>query len=71
MQRLDDFNSVRSFLTDNLISLGFSLINALVYLAFLGYYSKVAIMVFLIISIIGIIWNMYFLSYKPFFAIKI
>lgn len=66
MQRLDDFNSVRSFLTDNLISLGFSLVNALVYLAFLGYYSKVAVMAFLIISIIGIIWNMYFLHERKF-----
>ncbi|MSS17380.1 peptidase domain-containing ABC transporter [Sodaliphilus pleomorphus] len=66
MQRLDDFNSVRSFFTDNLINLGFSLINALVYLTFLAYYSLVATVTFLIVSIIGIIWNVYFLHERKF-----
>lgn len=66
MQRFDDFNSVRSFFTDNLINLGFSLINVFVYLAFLAYYSMFATMAFLIISSIGIIWNAYFLHERRF-----
>lgn len=66
MQRLDDFNSVRSFFTDNLINLCFSLINALVYLAFLAYYSWTATAIFLLISAFGIIWNTHFQHERKF-----
>lgn len=66
IQRLDDFNRVRSFLADNLINTFFYLINAIVYFILLSIYSIDAVLIFIIMSIIVCLWDMYFIHERKF-----
>lgn len=66
IQRLDDFNRIRTFLTDNLISIIYYLINAIVYFILLSYYSWEAVIIFAIMSLIVSTWEMYFLRERKF-----
>ena len=66
IQRLDDFNRVRSFLTDNALNAIYYLINAIVYLSLLWYYSIEAVAIFAIASAIVFLWNLHFLRERKF-----
>ena len=66
IQRLDDFNRVRSFLTDDLINTVFYLINAIVYFILLSIYSIDAVLIFISISIVVCLWDMYFIHERKF-----
>ena len=66
IQRLDDFNRVRSFLTDDLINTVFYLINAIVYFILLSIYSIDAVLIFITISIVVCLWDMYFIHERKF-----
>lgn len=66
IQRLDDFNRVRSFLTDNLINTAFYLINAIVYFILLSIYSIDAVLIFITMSIVVCLWDMYFIHERKF-----
>ena len=66
IQRLEDFNRVRAFLTDNLINTFYYLVNAIVYFILLAYYSWEAVAVFTIMSILVSLWDIYFLHERKF-----
>lgn len=66
IQRLDDFNRIRSFLTDNLINIVYYLINAIVYFILLSYYSWEAVIIFTIMSVFVSLWDLYFLHERKF-----
>lgn len=52
IQRLDDFNRIRFFLTENVINIVYYLINAVVYFVLLSYYNWKAVIVFVVMSLI-------------------
>lgn len=66
IQRLDDFNRIRSFLTDNIINTGYYLINAIVYFTLLSIYSIDAVLIFTIMSILVCLWDVYFIHERKF-----
>ena len=66
IQRLDDFNRIRTFLTDNLINIVYYLINAIVYFILLSYYSWEAVFIFMIMSVFVSLWDLYFLHERKF-----
>ena len=66
IQRLDDFNRIRFFLTENVINIVYYLINAVVYFVLLSYYNWKAVIVFVVMSLIVFLWDSYFLHERKF-----
>ena len=66
IQRLDDFNRIRSFLTENLINIVYYFVNVIVYLSLLFYYDHVSVIIFTTVSSIAFLWDSFFLHERKF-----
>lgn len=64
MQRIDDNERIKSFLTGNSITTIFSLFNFIVFAFILAYYNVVILVVFLIGNILYILWITLFLRWR-------
>lgn len=62
LQRVGDHRRIELFLTQNILSIIFSIFNLLVFGIILLYYSKTIFLIFLIASILYIIWILFFLA---------
>ncbi|QES91063.1 peptidase domain-containing ABC transporter [Rhizosphaericola mali] len=71
-QRINDYHRIESFLSGNMLSSIFSILNILVFSIIIAFYNWIIFWVFIIASIIGIIWILLFqkkrkeLDYKRF-----
>ena len=61
-QRINDHNRVQSFLTGSALSTLFSTINMLVFMVVLGIYSLKILGVFVVFSLLGVLWILLFLK---------
>lgn len=66
IQRVEDFNRLQSFISDNLLSEFFSIISLLVFSILLASYDYVAVIIFYIFSILGMIVNVYYLKERKY-----
>lgn len=66
IQRLDDFNRLRTFLTDQVIGIFFSILNLILFSSLLFYFSPIAFFSFIIFATLTIIWGAYFLNERKF-----
>lgn len=66
IQRLDDFNRLRTFLTDQVIGIFFSILNLILFSSLLFYFSPIAFSFFIIFATLTIIWGAYFLNERKF-----
>lgn len=64
MQRIDDNERIKSFLTGNSITTIFSLLNFIVFAFILAYYNVVILLVFLIGNTLYILWITLFLRWR-------
>lgn len=61
IQRLSDLGRIESFITSNLLSIIFAIINTVVFLVLLLYYNYMIFLIFLAFSIFLFIYNSYFM----------
>ena len=66
IQRLDDFNRLRSFMTDQVIGMIFSILNLILFSSLLCYFSFTAFLFFIIFAILTILWGSYFINERKF-----
>jgi ATP-binding cassette subfamily B protein len=66
IQRLDDFNRLRSFLTDQAIGMLYSILNLILFCSLLCYFSPIAFLCFLLFSIVSILWGFHFIKERKF-----
>lgn len=66
IQRIDDFNRLRTFLTDQVIGILFSILNLILFSSLLFYFSPTAFLFFIIFATLTIMWGAYFLNERKF-----
>ncbi len=66
LQRLDDFNRLRVFLTDQIIGMLFSILNLLLFGSLLCYFSPVAFCLFVVFAVLSFLWGSYFIKERKF-----
>jgi len=55
-QRINDHHRIESFLTGSVLTSLFSIINILVFTFIIAFYNKVILLVFILSSVVGIVW---------------
>lgn len=61
MQRLSDLSRIESFITGNMMSIVFAILNVIVFSALLLHYNYVTFLIFMFFSIVSFVYNNYFM----------
>ncbi len=66
IQRLDDFGRVQQFLTSTAVEQLFAIVNVIVFSVLLANYSGISLVVFSILSVMAIMWNVFFMQERKY-----
>lgn len=66
IQKLGDLSRISTFMTDNLLSIGFALLNVIVFSALLLVYNYEVFLIFIAFSFVSFVYNTYFIRKRKY-----